>query len=160
MYSTHGFVLKKIDVGESDAVFVIFTKEFGKIRALAQGIKKESAKLKGHLELCSLVSIGFVLGKWGKRLTQATLVSLGDEMRSDPEKLKIAWYIKETIHRHCLEESKDEPLWNLVVESLGRLNRTEAFGARETDAFIRTFNEQFLVCLGFAGQKDLRILEV
>ena len=50
MYTTEGIILKKIDVGEANALFTIYTKDYGKIRAVAQGVKKEGAKLQGHLE--------------------------------------------------------------------------------------------------------------
>lgn len=30
MYATEGIVLKKIDVGENDGVFILYTRDFGK----------------------------------------------------------------------------------------------------------------------------------
>lgn len=37
------------DVGEADRTVVFYTKDFGKIIALAKGVRLEKSKLKGHL---------------------------------------------------------------------------------------------------------------
>ena len=50
MHSTEGIILKKEPYGEADLLITILTKDFGKIKVMAQGVRKEAAKLKGHFE--------------------------------------------------------------------------------------------------------------
>jgi len=158
MYQTNGVVLKKTNVGETDAVFIIYTKDFGKIQARAQGIKKENAKLKGHLEPMSLSSISFVLGKNGERLVGASLINYWFSIRSDWDKLKTASYIIEVVDKHCLPGDKNESLWELLVGSLVALEKGD-FSAKELTGFLGAFEEKFLASLGYAGEKDIRMLE-
>lgn len=153
MYITEGLILKKIDAGEADAFFIVYTKDFGKIRALAQGIKKEGAKLKGHLELLNLTSIGFVLGKNGERLTRAQIINSWPEIRNDSDKLKTALFMVGFVDRYCLVGEKDEKLWGLLINSFGELGQKE-FSAQ----FIKRFEKQFLAALGYGGISDFAVL--
>lgn len=148
MHSTQGIILKKYDIGETDGLFVIYTKDFGKIRGLAQGIKKENAKLKGHLEPLSLASIQFVFGKNGERLTHAELLDYWPTLREDSEKLKTAWQISELINSNCLEGEKDENVWNLLISSFSILSK-ETFAERfEMDKFLNSVESRLHQHLG------------
>lgn len=155
MYTTDAIILKKIDVGEADTAFVFYTKEFGKMRALAQGVKKEEAKLKGHLEPLSLCTIGFVLAKNGERLTHAELQNYWGGIRLSTEKNKAALYLAALINTHCFWAEKDEKLWNLLVEEFSLLDQaTEA----ALSSFLRAFEKKLLAVLGYQGETDIRTL--
>lgn len=152
MYSTQGIVLKKHDIGEADGLFVIYTKDFGKIRAVAQGVKKEEAKLKGHLEPLSLASMQFVIGKNGERLTHAELLDYWPALRADHERLKTAWQVGELINSNCLEGEKDENIWNLLVSSLSILDK-ENFTDIETERFLKSVEARMLEHLGIGAEE-------
>lgn len=147
MYTTEGIILKKQDVGEADALFTIYTKDFGKIRAVAQGIKKEGAKLKGHLEPLSLSLIGFVLGRSGERLTHALLLAPWHSIKGDYSKIQAAWQIATAIDQHCFNGEKDENLWTLVLGSLALLEK----GVADAE-FFRAFEKRLHECLGYAAK--------
>ncbi len=157
MYSTQGIILKKIDAGERDAFFVIYTKDFGKIRALAQGIKKEEAKLKGHCEPFNLADLQFVLGKKGERLTHAEMRNYWPAIRQRPEKLKNAWQIISLYDQHCLLGQKDEDLWQLLLASFQSL---EKIAAGREESFMKEFEIKFLESLGYGGEKDISVLSI
>lgn len=155
MYTTQGIILKKTGFGEADALYTIYTKDYGKIRARAQGVKKEGAKLKGHLETLNLARIGFILGKNGERLTHAELQNAWLGIRGDFEKLGAAVYMTELVDRHCLTGEKDEALWRLLTDSFGEL---EAVPGTDLPKFLQNFEIKLLDCLGYAGEKDIRTL--
>ena len=151
MYFTEGIILKKTDLGEDGALFTIYTKDFGKIRALAQGVKKEGAKLKGHLEPLSLSSVSFVLGKNGERLTHAALNNFWPGIREDYQKLAAAQKIAILVDQECLPGEKDEPLWELLVKSLLVLD-DQAFSSESLVNLIGSFEKNFAACLGYADR--------
>ena len=122
-YSTQGIVLKKIPVGEADAMIVFYTPDIGKLRALARGVKKEEAKLKGHVEMMSLSSIQFVIGKYGERLIYALAMQSWPSIRGDYEKYAAACYFFELVDLHCLTGQKDHAIWELIVANLALLER-------------------------------------
>lgn len=157
MYSTEGVVLKRVDTGEADSLFLIYTKDFGKIRAHAQGVKKQGAKLRGHLEPLSLSQINFVLGKNGERLTHAQNVNLWPQIRGDYNKLSAAFRVAELVDINCFNGDKDENLWDLLVGVFRELEERD-FSGVETAEFIRIFEADFLKTLGYGEEKDVAAL--
>ena len=145
MHTTDGIILKKTDTGEADIFFTMYTKDFGKIRAFAQGIKKEGAKLRGHLEPLSVSKISFVLGRNGERLTHANLVYFWPAIRGTSEKLKAAHRIAEHVDAQCLPGQKDECVWSLLMESFLVLEK----GAYSEEIAER-FETRLAKCLGTA----------
>ena len=142
-HTSEGIVLKKIPYGEYDALYSIYTKEFGKIRARAQGVKKEGAKLKSHLEPLSLVNVTFVLGKQGERLTHGTMIRFFESMRQNKEKLFAGLRIAALMDEKIFSGQKDEGLWDLLLESLLVLDEHEFSG----EVFQR-FSHRFTPFLG------------
>jgi len=71
IHTTEGFILKSVNFGEANKYFFIFTKEFGLIRAAAQGVRHLKSKLRYGLEDYSLAQVSVVRGREIWRLTSA-----------------------------------------------------------------------------------------
>lgn len=153
MYSTAGVILKKISAGEADEFYVMYTKDFGKIKISARGIKKEGAKLRGHLELWGLSNISFVLGKSGARLTQARMLNFWPLLRKSSERLTVAGWMLETVDKNCEEAEKDESIWQLILESLNFLEEQNLQGPA-LDLFKQQFSKKLSIYLGYGGNLD------
>lgn len=151
MYVTQCVVLKKSDANEADMVFNLYTKNYGKIRAFTQGIKKEGAKLKGHLETGSLSEIRFVAGKTGERLTHAELLRFGENMRGEFIKIQALSFILNMYDRHCMEGEPDPELWNLLEGTLFNLESVEN---TEIKNFLKNFETVFFTILGVSAESQ------
>lgn len=116
-YRTHGFILKKIDRGESDRLFTIFTKDFGKLELLAKAERKIKSKLRAGLELFYLSEIEFIQGKTNKTLTDVILINNFKNLRGDLKKLKITYKISETLDNLIKGQEPDQKIWQLLNES-------------------------------------------
>lgn len=62
-YYTDCYLLKSYNVGEADKLFVLFSKDFGKISARAKGIRKPAAKLKGIMQPFTAITIRLIKGR-------------------------------------------------------------------------------------------------
>jgi DNA repair protein RecO (recombination protein O) len=74
MYSpkhTQGIVISRINFGENDRIITIISKDYGKLKAIAKGVRKERSKLAGGIELFGISNFGFIAGKG----EMATIVS-------------------------------------------------------------------------------------
>ena len=71
IYTTEGFILKSANFSEANKYYFIFTKEFGLIRAAAQGVRHLKSKLRYGLEDFSLSQVSLVRGREIWRLTSA-----------------------------------------------------------------------------------------
>ncbi len=121
-YRTLGIILKKIEQREADRVFVIYTKDFGKLKILGRAIRKIKSKLRGGAELFYLSEIEFIQGKIYKTLTDAVLINNFSNMRSDLERLKIAYQVSEVLDKLVKGQEFDENIWQLLNEIFERLN--------------------------------------
>ena len=121
-YRTKGFILKKIDYGESDRIFTIYTKDFGKLEILGKAIRKIKSKLRGGVELFYLSEIEFIQGKTYKTLTDAILINSFQNIRKDLKRLNIAYKISEVFDCLVKGQESDKKIWDLLNETFKRLN--------------------------------------
>lgn len=73
-YATEAIVLARIPFGEASVQLVLLTKEFGVVKARAQGVRKMGAKLASATQTGSESDVILVRGKDGWRLSGALLV--------------------------------------------------------------------------------------
>ncbi|MBE2222398.1 MAG: DNA repair protein RecO, partial [Anaerolineae bacterium] len=48
---TEAIVLKRHNFGEADRLLTLYTREFGKMKAIAKGARKPQSRKTGHVEL-------------------------------------------------------------------------------------------------------------
>jgi DNA repair protein RecO (recombination protein O) len=121
-YRTQGFILKKVDRGEADRLFTVYTKDFGKLELLARAVRKIKSKLRAGLELFYLSEIEFIQGKTHKTLTDAILINNFKNLRKDLTRLTIAYKISEVFDRLVRGQESDKKLWQLLNETFTKLN--------------------------------------
>ncbi len=121
-YRSRGLVLKKINRGEADQFFVIYTEDFGKLEILGKAIRKIKSKLKSGIELFYLSDIEFIQGKTHKTLTDAILIEKFKNIRNDLERLKIAYQMVEAADNLIRGQERDEQIWDLLNEAFNKLN--------------------------------------
>lgn len=143
-----GVVIKKQDKGENDQLLTIFTKEYGKTVLLAKGVRKESAKLTGHLGLLNVSELIFIQGKHFKIITSAVERENFSVLKQDFQKVQSAKHIVNLANACVLEGEVDEDIFHLVVGALDYLNRKQ-MNAFELKMFLRYFEFKFLCLLGY-----------
>jgi DNA repair protein RecO (recombination protein O) len=156
MVATEAIVLDSDAAGETDALVTLYTKEFGKIRGRAAGMKKESSRLRAQLEPLSHVRVFLVFGRAGVTIARSELITPLPFLRRELDRVAAGCGILQKVDRYCLQGEKDESLWNLLAESLYRLDKEN--GIPETAEFLRTFESEFLRRLGYGQGEGIRIL--
>jgi DNA repair protein RecO (recombination protein O) len=133
-HRTEGIIFKKENFGESDQLFKIFTKDFGKIEVLGKGIRKISSKLRSGMEIFYLSEIEFVQGKIHKTLTDAICLEKFQNLRKNLKKLAIAYKIAEDLENFIKGEEPEEKIWRLLSEVFQELD----------DLKFKTYNLQLI----------------
>jgi len=121
-YRTQGFFLKKEERGEANRLFTVFTKDFGKLKIFGRAIRKIKSKLRAGSEIFSLSEIEFIQGKAYKTLTDTVLIDRFKNIKENPEKLETAFQIAKALDSFLGEEEKDDEIWQLLKETLQRLD--------------------------------------
>lgn len=115
-------VLRHSDWGEADRLLWLFTRELGKLRVIAKGVRKPRSRKAGHLEPFTRVSL---LLAWGREMyivTQAEAVDTYLALREDLVRVGYASYVVELLDRFTYEEGENRALYRLLTETLERLN--------------------------------------
>jgi DNA repair protein RecO (recombination protein O) len=58
-----GIILSRINYAESDRIITVLSKDFGKIKLIARGVRKENSRLAGGIELFTVSHFGFVTSR-------------------------------------------------------------------------------------------------
>ena len=56
---THAIVIRSYPLGEFDKIIIFYTADFGKVRAVARGVKRPKSRFGGSLELLNCGSLVF-----------------------------------------------------------------------------------------------------
>lgn len=147
-YRTQGFILKKQDRGETDRVFTIYTKDYGKMAFLARAERKIGSKLRAGLELFYLSEIEFIQGKQQKTLTDTILLDSFQGLRKDLKRLALAQRISNVLLRAIRGQEADEKIWGLLQDTFKKLN---AWQSKKLDLSViyYYFLWNFLSFLGY-----------
>jgi len=121
-YRTKGFVLKKRDLKEADQLFIVYTKDFGKLKILGRAIRKIKAKLRGNFQLFYFLELEFIQGKSYKTLTDAIVIDKFSEIHKGLERLKIVYQVADILDGLIKGEEADEKVWELLNETFEKLN--------------------------------------
>ncbi|MEF8847178.1 MAG: DNA repair protein RecO [Candidatus Paceibacterota bacterium] len=123
-YRTKALILDKREFREADRFFTFFTKEYGRVEALAKGERKIESKLRGGLELFYLSEISFIQGRYWKTLVDASLIDNFNGIREELPKLKTASLIGREVSTLVKGQEQDQDLWQLLLFTFKRLNKS------------------------------------
>ncbi len=130
-YPATGIVLASDDFKEKDRLLTIYTKEFGKTRAISRGSRKIDSKLAPHLEVLSYSNLMLFSGKSLITVTGAFEIKNFRNLKNSAEKLSTALYLAELLNRTTFENLPDEEIFNLLLDLLKYLDKDIQEGAEK-----------------------------
>lgn len=123
---TKALVVREYTVGESDKYVTLFSKEYGKIQALAPKAKKAD---RGFASVTQLFVYGdFILTSYNDtyRMVNAEIIEMFHSIRNDLERLSYASYLMEFL-QYVIEPMLPHPdLLRLTLYALQALSKEEA----------------------------------
>ena len=126
IYRTEGIVLKHFDYSEADKIITFYTPQYGKLRAMARGVRRPASKLRGHLELFTRSKLLIARSRALETLTGAeTTESFRGLRAEDAEALDgiaAAYRIAERLDRLTEDGIENRAVWDLLVAALGALS--------------------------------------
>ena len=107
LYRDEAVVIRTQKLGEADRIITLFTREHGRVRAVAKGVRRTKSKFGARLEPGSLVDIQLYVGKTFDVVTQVeSLENFGDALAADYRKWTIASTILEAAERFTSNEGE------------------------------------------------------
>jgi DNA repair protein RecO (recombination protein O) len=146
-YRVTAIILKRSDVGEADRLLTLLTTQRGKIRAVAKGARKPSARKTGHVELFNCVELQIAVAREIDIVTQAQTLEPFLRLRNDLDRLSYAYYFAELVDRFVEEEIEHSQIYELMLDALHWLETTNHLSRT-----ARFFEMQLLDALGYRPQ--------
>ncbi len=140
-------VLRHTNWGEADRLISLFTRESGKVRAVAKGARKPRSRKAGHLEPFTRVSLLLAQGRDLPIITQAEALDTGLNLHTDLVRLGLAAYVIELLDRFTYEEGENAPLYRLLAETLQRIDTLA-----DPAPVVRYYEVRLLDLVGFRPQ--------
>ncbi len=147
IYKTEGIVLRQRKLGEADKIVTLYTPNYGKLEAVAKGVRRPKSRLAGHLEMLTYTSVMLAQGRNLDVVTQAQAIESFAPLREDLHRLSRALYAAELVDRFSPEGAESYHIFQLLLATLRRL----AAGAG-ADVVLRYFEMQLLSLAGFQPQ--------
>ena len=129
VYKAEAIVLRQQTLGEADRIVTLFTREYGKLRAVAKGVRRPTSRLGGRIEPFTHVRLLLARGRTLDVIAQAEIVGAFAGVRADLIRSAYAAYVAELIDRGLADRDQHEEIFALTRNALDELE-----GAREDDA--------------------------
>ena len=142
-YRAEALTLKKMPLGEADLLLTLYTKESGKLRAVAKGARRSTSRLVGHFEPLTLSRLSLARGRNLDIVTQAQVIQNFTTLKGDLTGITKGLYVAELVEGFGSEAHPNQQLYQLALEAL------EAIGqAPVSDLPLRYFELHLLEVSG------------
>ena len=149
LYRDDGIVLRTQKLGEADRIITLLTREHGRVRAVAKGVRRTSSKFGARLEPFMHVDVQLYTGRSLDIVTQAeTLAPYGERVVADYARYTAGTAMLETAEPFTAEEK--EPAVQQYLLLVGGL-RTLAAGGHEPGLVLDAFLLRSLAVAGYAA---------
>ena len=151
-YRDEAVVLRTHKLGEADRIITMLSRQRGKIRAVAKGVRRTTSKFGARLEPFSHVDLQFATGRTLDVVTQVeSLHAFGEPLTWDYPAYTAGQVMLETADRLVIEEG--EPAvqhYLLLVGALRVLNSGTADGPRAPSLILDSYLLRALAVAGYA----------
>jgi len=145
IYKSIGIIIRRRNLFEADRVLTIFTKDQGKIRVIAKGVRKLKSKLAGNLEPFSVINFSYSEGKSFDLITSAIVEENLYHLSDNCLLLSKAHYIGELIDKFTEEGEKNQFLFEILRSTLQQIDRNNPL-------LLTFFEFKILQNLGFSPE--------
>lgn len=141
-------VLRHKDWGEADQLLTLYTRELGKVRAVAKGARKITSRKAGHLQPFTHVTLQLARGRDLLIVTQVETVNAFLGIGADLMKTGYASYAIELLDRFTYDDDGGHlSTFKLLIETLDRLEKES-----DTWVAVRYYEMRLLDYVGFRPQ--------
>jgi len=144
---TRGIVIKRGHSGDFDRQYVIYTRDLGKISAIAKGAKKVSSKLSPHLEIFSSVELMLAKSAVFYRVAGARIDNSHRSIKSSLAKASVSLLFSEALDNLMINDFPDRKVFEISEDFFQGIDCAKSMG--ETLAKLNRGLFGLLSCSGY-----------
>jgi len=126
VYKAEGIVLRRQAIGEADRTITLFTREHGKLRAVARGTRRTTSRLGGRVEPFTHGRFLLARGRSLDVIAQVDVLQAFPRLRDDLLRSAYAAYVAELVDRFLAERDPHEDVFALAITALASLEHADA----------------------------------
>jgi len=144
---TEAIILRYRHFGNTSLIFTVYTKDYGKIDALAKGIKKNISRGEGGTEIFSQVELVYYEKdlRTLRLLNHCYLLDSFKSLRTDLLKFTYASYFIELVDSLVHGEEKNEKIYYLLLNSLHQMENEQ-----DINILVHFFEVKLIGLLGYS----------
>lgn len=150
-FKTEGVILARKNFGEADRILTIYTKDHGKISAIAKGVRRPRSKKAGHLELGNWCKVFVAKGKNIDLLTEVEVKRAFGIAEFAEKKANKIYHLLEIVDILTPHNQKNLRVFSLLVSFLKKTSKGEDFNLVSS-----AFKTKLLSTLGFFSSHNLK----
>jgi DNA repair protein RecO (recombination protein O) len=147
--TTKAIVIKSQSLGELDKIISFYTSDFGKVRAVARGIKRPKNRYGGSLELLNYGDLIFFFRphKDLQIINSFDILDSFDTLKGDLTKTAYAFYIAELLDATGVEGEVNNFVFRLTLQVLSNIKNIT-----HPELLVHAYELQLLTLMGFKPQ--------
>lgn len=146
-----GVVIRTRDLGEADRIVSLYTRERGKVTAVAKGARRPRNRFASLAQVPVYGRFALFQGRGLGTLSQGELITSFKSVRADLTRTAYAMFLAE-LYDHMMEEGEPAPdLFGLLVATLQILDQPQSL---DLEMLFASFQLKFLALMGYALQLD------
>lgn len=138
-YRVEGIVIRRKNFSEADRILTLFTKNHGKIKILAKGVRRITSRRGPNIELFNQVQLSIHKGRNFDILTEAEVLNSFPRIKKNLDLVGLAFHICEIVDGLCPEHQSHPRVYGLILELFNELNH----------GLIHSFEKNLLTELGY-----------
>ena len=153
-YQTEALILGSTSVGEANRFIDMFTKDLGRVRAVARSVREERSKLRFSLQDFSISDVSLVRGKEVWRIVGAeNQFNFHNELKGRIEERNTIVRLLSLLKRLLNGEEENTVLFRVISDSLSFL-RTTTLNKEELNSFECLVALRVLYNLGYLAKDN------
>jgi DNA repair protein RecO (recombination protein O) len=147
---TEAIVLRKMRYGEADSILHLYSRDFGRIGAIAKGVRRSKSRFGGRLEPFFRLELILHEGR-GELMTITSAETLDGypDLRTRAESIDAASKLGDYVLRLLDDRERNQPAYNLITNMLALLDTDPRASRKETSL---AFRAKMLLASGFAPE--------
>jgi DNA repair protein RecO (recombination protein O) len=129
-------ILKKNIFSEGNEIITMYTRELGKVRAVARSIKSPKSKLSYGLQGLFHTDVDILLSKQLSTIKGVKALNTFTNIYSNEKKILLAFYAVEIILKSTADEEPNEQLFDLFLNFLSHLDQSNRENHPCADIFV------------------------
>lgn len=150
-YRTKAIVLARRPLQENNRVYILYTRDIGKLEVVARGSRKILSKLAPHMEPPVLVDVMIARGKKIDKLAGAMAIKTYPGIRCNFSKIQVVLECKKILNSLTYTNQREEKIWGLLEKFLEICEDIKNLDFEEKKDIIK--NAYLIKLLAFLGYK-------